>query len=1346
MSSWGNHSSLYATLPLQRVQELEVAIRFQVRGEYAEALESFALLQELVSKLPVARIENAILLERMGLEQDRLKLLNTVGSKSKKLRRDSGADEWDLLNLLRANADLSANGNLKSALTEACLVAAQVKLKDIDDFSDLEVHCVLECWHIFALCKARSNYLESEHEDILEGLPEISEVRTTLQSQGRFHLAQSLIKHEQGIQEYSSSQTVCAYEDFLEVITAQNYIRNATQATRTKLAFTLLFYAEALALADKSEESTRQIEAAKALLMAADTQSQHSPSEIPTRAQLLIDRIHAKLHMPNTAKERRNVNVACASKAEALKDWPIYREHMRVAIVQAYEAREAAEIGARAAEAKIYLSILKDYLKFEDSVVHSAAFLGSAVSEFGLAYVRQGGSQLEDYLTMVNDFEKDFPDFAIPQDMVNLARTASQAARNLGNREAFLYYHHTEQKWNDRCPWMVERSGHFVLKDHLPDRYSFQFWSGSFDDPTRRASAAVATSLILRWIQQELNNNDLREKEAEDLLQWARLREAFSDGDDPPPKSINTNALHANIVNQLCSVLFGARQPIDNRIWEPWFSTLKAWLQLERPPSRYQRLTVVKEIQITRYQQLNNHTVNVPFFTRLPHIQLLRTEAEKSLRLHQQILDSAPEVVNKHEILICQWQCAGAIKFLTSTWRAKEEGVLTDDLILEAVKTYEYLGEEFNARDELINLHRTLNAAGTLTWSRWQQFKSVDVSLCLSYFHRAEEVYRRIRVQDAVRKSSRALVSKDMLAERLQMPLLYSMARSTAILAYDMYAVAHKDELETVGQVNNVGFEAHRSEVLFWCQSSKARALADILGLEADIPAGMMASIEESPAAVASLATEKTILHEMDVASLSQKVQLREKLRELQHKMRVDEPRLRPVLDMRAGSSLSATELMELGESFGKDVVIVDWVVVFGLAMELVILIYRKGRLCHMFPLRLISKKAVIPNPSQNPGNLDTEKEQEGQAENKPKLPPLSPQWIRMQQIEGWVNDSLTKDNPLNRKYEDDFDPSKELNCRLLLSLVRPLQEHTREGETLILCPTRTLYRIPLHALKIGGTPIIERNPVVYIQSVPLLRFTLQRSRQAGAEKENVLRAVIFNTLGEDEKALQSVQRLENVLGNSAIATSRCTKEDFARLGSQADIVHAHGHVIFDENDPLPLKHHLVLGYPKDEPQNQLTADEICNIKFQPGALVMVMGCNSGRAHQSDCDDLLGLTAAFHCAGAGTVVSTLWMIDADDCMTFASAFYAYILEQLREHGEPTAQVDLAVAMQKGITAVRFDEVGMDRDPYHWAGFVLHGSWRFSRRMLPSCGTLVADSANQGWHGLPTDTIKISDHI
>ncbi|KAL2049919.1 hypothetical protein ABVK25_009786 [Lepraria finkii] len=409
MSYRGNHSSLYATVQLQGVQELEVAIHFQVREDYADALEAFELLDESVSKLPVAHFENATLYERIELKQERLKFLNAVEVQSKEPRREHGADEWDLLNLLRANAD---------ALSEACIIAVQVNQKSNDNFSDLEVHYVFECWHIFALCRARSNYLETEHEDVLGGFPNICEVRRILHDQGRFHLARSLIRHEEWIEDYSTPE----------------FTRDATEPTRTELAFTLLFYAEALALAGKSVESSTQLDVAKAILRKAGTHSQHSALEIPARAQLLIDRVHAKSHQATTAKERKNISLAYANKAEALKDWPIYREHMRAAIRQSYEAREAAELESRAAEAKNYLNILKRYLEFEDSIVYSAAFLGSAVSEFGLTYVRQGASQLEDYLTMVKDSEKDFPDFSIPQDMVNLAQSASRAARDLGNR------------------------------------------------------------------------------------------------------------------------------------------------------------------------------------------------------------------------------------------------------------------------------------------------------------------------------------------------------------------------------------------------------------------------------------------------------------------------------------------------------------------------------------------------------------------------------------------------------------------------------------------------------------------------------------------------------------------------------------------------------------------------------------------------------------------------------------------------------------------------------------------------------------------------------------------------
>ena len=1097
------------------------------------------------------------------------------------------------------------------------------------------------------------------------------------------------------------------------------YTRDADEPSRTKLAFTLLFYAEALALAGKGLESNGQLEVATKLLQQADTHSQHLAMKIPARGQLLIDRVDAKSRVPDTAKERKNVSLEFAERAKKLMDWPAYREDILVAIRQSFEARETAELETRAAEAKDYIDILKKYLEFEDQVVHSAAFLGPAVTQFGFVYAQTGANPIEHSMNVIQEFEQDFPNFSIPVDAVVWAHIASNVARALGDTEAYERYQTAEQDWNDKCPWMVERSGQYVLKDELPDKYSWRFWSDSVADSATAevasATAEVATKLILRWIKAEFHQNELSETEVEELLQWARFSEVVAGGDGPLTESVNFDVLTCNSTNQLCTVLFGAAEkPIENEAWEPWFSRLKYWLQLDRPPSQYQRLIVLKQVQYNRTLQLQIYTQNIPFLNRLSHTENVRNEVEKSLQLYQEIHKKNSSAVTEYELLRRRFLYAGSIASLASSWRAVEEGFLTDDLILEAITLYESLALEFEARDELLDLHKAIKNIGTMTRSRWQLFGSVDVGSCLPYFRRAEEVYQRIRRQDAILNCSRALISKDLLAERLNMPLLYNMARSAAILAYDTYSLTNQDDLMTAEGASNLKLESHQFEVIYWCQSSKARALTDILGLEAEIPASMMAIIKESPRAEQSLEKEKAILKDINSVSLSQKVKLREQLKQLQDCMRQDEPILRPLLDMRAGICLSAKELVELSETLGTNVVIVDWVVVFGLAIELYMLIYREGKLCQMIPLPLVPKKVIIRQKDQAQGSVNRRAAEEEQNRNKPK----PPEWIRMDQVEAWVNKYLTEELPLERRCTYNAAPSSVLNYRQLLSLVIPLQEHTKEGERIIFCPTRSLHRIPLHALKLRGKPIIERNPVLYIQSISLLRFSLQLSERADARKENVLSAVIFNTLENEPGAPQSVERLGEILGESANPIFHTEKKDFSRLAAKADIIHVQGHVVFNEGD-LPLKHHLALGIPGSDTGKQMTADEICDMTFQSGALIMAMGCNSGRARQSDCDDLLGLTAAFHCAGAGTVVSTLWSIDLNDCTSFAIAFYTYIMEQLRDCEATSASVDLAVAMQKGVTAVGYDEAKTERDPYHWAGFVLHGSWKFPRRRLPS---------------------------
>ena len=97
------------------------------------------------------------------------------------------------------------------------------------------------------------------------------------------------------------------------------------------------------------------------------------------------------------------------------------------------------------------------------------------------------------------------------------------------------------------------------------------------------------------------------------------------------------------------------------------------------------------------------------------------------------------------------------------------------------------------------------------------------------------------------------------------------------------------------------------------------------------------------------------------------------------------------------------------------------------------------------------------------------------------------------------------------------------------------------------------------------------------------------------------------------------------------------------------------------------------------------------------------MGCKTGRAKISETDDLIGLTAAIHFAGAGAIISTLWMINKFDCMLCFKVFYGELVNGVRAGGSDrntSATFNLARAMQTATLALRKDAQGSCRKPYH----------------------------------------------
>lgn len=154
-------------------------------------------------------------------------------------------------------------------------------------------------------------------------------------------------------------------------------------------------------------------------------------------------------------------------------------------------------------------------------------------------------------------------------------------------------------------------------------------------------------------------------------------------------------------------------------------------------------------------------------------------------------------------------------------------------------------------------------------------------------------------------------------------------------------------------------------------------------------------------------------------------------------------------------------------------------------------------------------------------------------------------------QVIGWVSRNLTQnETPLDG-------PSGAQRLAFLSGLVDFVEKEeflVKEGETLVFCPTAILNRVPPHAIPIGGRPLIERNPVIYCQSLTILHWLWKKSTGRTSlpvdpsPKATVINPMPANWPGEDGPgtgppvlSTPGVQRLASKLGALTTAATQST-------------------------------------------------------------------------------------------------------------------------------------------------------------------------------------------------------------
>ena len=299
-----------------------------------------------------------------------------------------------------------------------------------------------------------------------------------------------------------------------------------------------------------------------------------------------------------------------------------------------------------------------------------------------------------------------------------------------------------------------------------------------------------------------------------------------------------------------------------------------------------------------------------------------------------------------------------------------------------------------------------------------------------------------------------------------------------------------------------------------------------------------------------------------------------------------------------------------------------------------------------------------------------------------------------------------------------------EENSATLSPLITTAVKASEPGDTVILCPTSILFSIPLHAIPVNDKPFIERNPVVYAQSLSILRIcAISTSSLTGYIPADPL---AVQALSDAECSLPSVPTtaFAHKIAARLLSGAELTKASFLEAITQSSLIHFYGHVNFDEKKPLD--HHLGI---KGIPNQRVTARNLFNIRLRSVAHVNLIACKSGKSEVRVNDDQLGLSTALLYAGAGSMISALWKIRKKDAHESQEVFYDDIMAQVSSEEEDRIEgerqgggkskerfLDMAKVLQKAMLMVSVDGEGKRRKPYHWAAFMLQGN-RLALRIL-----------------------------
>lgn len=464
-----------------------------------------------------------------------------------------------------------------------------------------------------------------------------------------------------------------------------------------------------------------------------------------------------------------------------------------------------------------------------------------------------------------------------------------------------------------------------------------------------------------------------------------------------------------------------------------------------------------------------------------------------------------------------------------------------------------------------------------------------------------------------------------------------------------------------------------------WLQRSKARSISDMLGLGINIPRALKHLIDADADLVNICEVEQTLARGIDAAAEDRQFLLRKKLESHRAQMK-ENPVLKQLLDYREGQPTSLERLQSISVKVSPDSTRRIFYVDF--------LVYRDH--CLAF---IVSSAGVDGFVT---GVTGTE----------------VAQW-KAQYLGDGSSEAHSLDLPT-------IEPLQKLS-----QLIQEIVKRTEPNDILVFCPSDVLHGVPLHAATLSGDSrkcLLERNPVVYTASMTTFEQCVSKEAERGLLSQETSRSYIAVYERTETEALSSKQTsqrdqiydmVRQVAGRrqpgSATTAfgSEATRERLV-AAFEADYMYFFGHC--ESSTSNMLQQGLVLDDPTHGHRDVFTASDMFAIDVRTSCLTLI-ACGSAHEAHGRGDEPLGIVSALLCAGATSVIGTMWKVQVGTASVFTDVLDGKL------NASAGGLVDLAVAVQESALRLKRRREGGTHHPYHWAAFVLHGSWFMSRRGL-----------------------------